>query len=462
MSTQIKVRDVHSTFETYQYRTPIKFGGAVVDQATILNVKVTIEDRQGRRQDGYGSMPLGNVWAFPTKSLSYDQTLAAMKSMALQASTLAKLESPWGHPIEVGHALEHKNLGLSKMLPWLSEQYLPVEYTRDGIPALAILVAASPLDAAIHDAYGRLHGRSSYQTYGRAFLPRDVGSFLGETFRDVWLDEHIASTPVARLPLYHLIGALDALTPADVKEPVNDGYPEHLQAWIERDQLTHLKIKLNGDDLAWDVERVAGVEAAATESQAKRGCTAWHYSLDFNERCQDVAYLLEFIRRLQERSPRAFGRVQYIEQPTARDLKAHPENKMHAVSKLLPVVIDESLIDVESLFLARDLGYTGVALKACKGQSSSLLLAAAARHLGMFLCVQDLTCPGASLVHSAGLAAHVKGVAAIEANSRQYLPAANEGWKQRYPGIFEPVEGHLETGQLTGPGLSLDERLIQF
>ena len=43
----------------------------------------------------------------------------------------------------------------------------------------------------------------------------------------------------------------------------------------------------------------------------------------------------------------------------------------------------------------------------------------------MFLCVQDLTCPGASLIHSAGLAAHVPGVAAIEANGRQYCPAAN-------------------------------------
>jgi len=52
-------------------------------------------------------------------------------------------------------------------------------------------------------------------------------------------------------------------------------------------------------------------------------------------------------------------------------------------------------------------------------------LAAAAQKFGMFLCVQDLTCPGASLIHSAGLAAHVPGVAAIEANARQYMPAAN-------------------------------------
>src|SRR5258708_32152216 len=98
--------------------------------------------------------------------------------------------------------------------------------------------------------------------------------------------------------------------------------------------------------------------------------------------------------------------------------------------------------------------YKGAALKACKGQSQSLLLAAAARKFGMFLCVQDLTCPGASLIHSAGLAAHVPGVAAIESNARQYCPAANKPWKERFPGVFRITDGTMETGLLTNPGLS--------
>ena len=140
----------------------------------------------------------------------------------------------------------------------------------------------------------------------------------------------------------------------------------------------------------------------------------------------------------------------YIEQPTARDLKADRGNVMHEAAKLRPVVIDESLLDLESLQLAREMGYTGAALKACKGQSQSLLLAAAAQKYGMFLCVQDLTCPGASLIHSAGLAAHVPGVAAIEANARQYCPAANQPWEERFPGIFRITDGTMETGLLTG------------
>ncbi|HUE04264.1 MAG TPA: hypothetical protein VMR62_32235, partial [Bryobacteraceae bacterium] len=144
---------------------------------------------------------------------------------------------------------------------------------------------------------------------------------------------------------------------------------------------------------------------------------------------------------------------QYVEQPTARDLKADRANVMHEAAKLRPVVIDESLTDIESLMLAREMGYSGAALKACKGQSQVLLMAAVAQKHKMFLCVQDLTCPGASLIHSAGLAAHIPGVAAIEANAREYVPAANRGWEDRFPGIFKGRDGWMDTSGLDRPGL---------
>ena len=99
------------------------------------------------------------------------------------------------------------------------------------------------------------------------------------------------------------------------------------------------------------------------------------------------------------------------------------------------------------------MGYSGVALKSCKGQSQSVLLAAAGQKYKMFLCVQDLTCPGASLIQSAGLAAHVPGVAAIEANARQFIPAANKGWEKKFPGIFRITNGTMDTSTLTGVGL---------
>jgi L-alanine-DL-glutamate epimerase-like enolase superfamily enzyme len=324
----------------------------------------------------------------------------------------------------------------------------------EPIPRLCTLVTASPFDAALHDAFGKIHGLNCYRTYGPNFLRSDLGRFLGPEFAGEFLDRYVLPEPVPRLPLYHLVGALDPLDSDDLTQPVGDGLPETLAEWIERDGLTHLKIKLNGDDLDWDVERVLRVDRVASAVQGRRGTSQWYYSLDFNERCRDVGYLLEFLARVRTSAPGAFDRIQYIEQPTARDLKSQASNSMHAAAQLKPVVIDESLIDLESLKLARALGYTGAALKACKGQTQSLLMAAAIQKYGMFRCVQDLTCPGASLIHSAGLAAHVPGVAAIEANARQYMPQANRPWEQRYPTLFRVQNGTVETGVLTGLGLS--------
>jgi L-alanine-DL-glutamate epimerase-like enolase superfamily enzyme len=391
-------------------------------------------------------MPLGNVWSFPSKALSYDATLAAMRALAERITALTAAYKETGHPIDINHALEPEYV---KAAAEVTRQLQLAE----PIPVLCTFVVASAFDAAIHDAFGKAHGLNCYHTYGPEFMTHDLGHYLGEEFKGETLERYIHKEPKVRMPLYHLIGALDPIEKGDVTRRVNDGLPETLPEWIEHDGLTHLKIKLNGDDRDWDVERFVRVDRAASSTQARRGVTEWFYSLDFNEKCPHVGYLLDFLGRVKEQSPAGFNRIQYIEQPTARDLAANRGNTMHEAARLRPVVIDESLIDLESLRLAREMGYTGAALKACKGQSQSLLMAAAAQKYRMFLCVQDLTCPGASLIHSAGLAAHVPGVAAIESNARQYVPAANEPWAARFPGIFRIADGTMQTGVLTGPGL---------
>jgi L-alanine-DL-glutamate epimerase-like enolase superfamily enzyme len=257
------------------------------------------------------------------------------------------------------------------------------------------------------------------------------------------------------MPVFHSVGASDPLDAADMqtRTRLDDGLPNTLEEWIPRDGLIRFKIKLNGGNLAADFERVVRIDRIVNRVQAVRGVTDWQYLLDFNEGCPNVAYLLEFLRRLRETTPTGFDRILYIEQPTARDLKKDRANVMHEAARLRPVVIDESLTDLEALLLAREMGYTGVALKACKGQSHAMLMAAAAQKFGMFLCVQDLTCPGASLIHSAGIAARVPGNAGIEANARQFVPSANRDWEARFPGLFTIRDGMMATGQLTGAGL---------
>ena len=448
MKHDIRAVDARIEYENHAYRTPLKFGGVITDKVTLLNVWVRVRDRSGREMEGFGSMPLGNVWSFPSQKHTYDETLAAMQALAERIRSLLLDFGGFAHPIEIAGELEPL---YRSALPGVQEAC----GLHEPIPVLCMLVVASPFDAALHDAYGKLWGKNAFQACGPEYVNHSLEHHLNDDFRGEYLDRYILKQPKPRMPLYHLVGAVDPLTEEDIPRRLNDGLPETLAEWIRTDGLTHLKIKLNGDNLEWDVERVVKVDRIAEPVQHSRGVAEWFYSLDFNERCQSVDYLLEFLMQVNERAPRALERVQYIEQPTARDLQAHPENKMHKAAKIKPVVIDESLTDFESLQLAREQGYTGVALKACKGQSQALLMGAAAQKYNLFLCVQDLTCPGASFLHSAALAAHIPTVAAIEGNSRQYCPSANASWRDRFPGLFYLTDGTIETGCLNGPGLGI-------
>ena len=445
-TTDIRVLEATSQTERFAYRSPIKFGGRVVTDVVLLHVAVDAETRDGRRGQGLGSMPMGNVWAWPSQKVSADSALSAMIALG---ERLVREAGEWrgmGHPLEITHEL-------AQGYQAAADAVVRAAGLAEPMPRLAQLVAASPLEAAIHDAYGKALGENSYDLLGPEWVNRDLAAYLGPEFAGEYLDRYTLRQPKPRMPLYHLVGALDPLTDADVSHQIGDGLPETLPEWIAADGLTHLKIKLNGDDLAWDVDRVVAVEKVAAEAQRRRGCAAWCYSADFNEKCRNVEYVLDFLARVGERSPEALKRLQYIEQPTHRDLRANPENRMHAAARIKPVVIDESLVDYESLLLSRELGYSGVALKACKGHSEALLMGAAAQKHGMFLCVQDLTCPGRSFLHSASLSARIPTVTAIEGNGRQYCPAANAGWIDRFPTMFRVTDGTLGTGVLHGPGL---------
>ncbi len=444
--TDIRIVDVQTDTEHIPYRAPIKFGGRVVTDAVLLNVAVTAETRDGRRAHGFGSMPMGNVWAWPTDRVSTDETLHAMIAAGCRIAADAGAYRDVGHPLDITH-------DLAKQYGAAADEVVRAAGLAEPMPRLAQLVAASPTEAAIHDAYGKAIGANSYNLLGPEYVNRDLGAYLGAEFAGEYLDRYTLRTPKPQMPLYHLVGALDPLTDADVKNRINDGLPETLPEWIAADGLTHLKIKLNGDDLDWDVQRVASVERVAAEAQAARGCKTWCYSADFNEKCANVEYVLDFLAQVGEQSPAALERLQYIEQPTHRDLRAHRENRMHKAAKIKPVVIDESLVDFECLLLSRELGYSGVALKACKGHSEALLMGAAAQKYNMFLCVQDLTCPGASFLHSASLSARIPTVAAIEGNARQYCPAGNRVWSDRFPSMFNVTDGTLGTAALNGPGL---------
>jgi L-alanine-DL-glutamate epimerase-like enolase superfamily enzyme len=388
---------------------------------------------------------MGNAWAWPSK-IPAPMTLKLLLDLAERLVENARTLAPSGDPLQITHQLAAQRDVI--VADFAKERNL-----QEPIPKLAVMLAASPLEAAIHDAFGRAHGRNAFECMNADFLNQDLGAYLGEEFTGMYPDRFLSAKPKATMPLYHLVGALDPLTVDDIRQRVDDGLPETLEQWLQTDGLSHLKIKLAGNDLDWDVGRIIEVNRVADLVAPER---KWRVSLDFNEQCPNEDYVLDLIERIERLSRAALERVQYIEQPTPRDLTQRTEMTVHRIARLRPIVIDESLTDLESLKLARQRGYTGVALKACKGQSECLLMAAAAVHHQMFLCVQDLTCIGGSFLHSASLASRIPQVSAIEGNGRQYCPAGNEAYLPSYGPMFRVRYGTIPTQLLDGIGLGFE------
>ena len=147
-----------------------------MDRATLLNVQCTVRTRNGKTATGFGSMPLGNVWAFPSRTLPYDGTLGAMKELANRLGPLTASYKEYGHPIDINTALEPAYLKAAAEASAALKLAIP-------IPKLCTLVTASPFDAAIHDAFGKVHKRNCYSTYGADLMERDLSAYLGTSFQ---------------------------------------------------------------------------------------------------------------------------------------------------------------------------------------------------------------------------------------------------------------------------------------
>jgi len=448
--SDIRIDSISFGYDEYTFRAPVGFAGAVVDRATMVTVRCSVHTAGGKVASGFGSIPFNHTFSFPSKKLTNETKNDAMKALAAEIAKVTGSHQEFAHPIDINWDLAPLYL---KAAAEVSERL----HLADAIPKLCTLVTAAAFDAAIHDAFGKVNRMNCFDTYGPEFMNHDLSRYLGAGYKGHYPSHYLLRQHKPRMTLCHLVSAVDPIEEFENKKPLKDGLPETLPEWINYNGLLALKIKLNGTDLKWDVERVIHIDKVTTQAQEKRGIKTWAYVLDFNEKCPNVEYFIQFLRTLKEKMPIGYQRIKYTEQPTARDLAAHPENDMHEAARLCPVVIDESLIDVESLLLARKLGWTGAAVKSPKGLTHMILIASVAGKEKIFLCGGDMSCPGAALIQTANLQARVPTITSVEANARQYLPQANKAWESRFPGMFRVTDGMLRTQEINGPGLGAAE-----
>jgi L-alanine-DL-glutamate epimerase-like enolase superfamily enzyme len=440
-NTDIRILEIEPYYLNEKARSPLKFGAVVMDVVTFCHVRARVENRRGQVADGWGAIFLSDFWAFPTPHIAHEIKDVAMRRVTDTFCQLASDYKTFAHPIDIF-------LDLEKSLRGISERVCREMNLAEPMPFLGALVCASPVDAAIHDAFGVVNGISSYAGYGREFVSHDLSAHLGDAFRGRYLDEFVRVEPSPTVPIFHLVGGLDTLRESEVSpDAPRDGRPNSLEKWIEQDGVFCLKVKLRGTDLDWDLNRTLDVFHIARERLPK-----FHLTADTNEQCTSPAYMVELLNRLREKSRAAYDALLYVEQPTERDLTAHRFD-MRELAALKPVIIDESLTGLDEMTLALDLGWSGVALKSCKCTSIELLIAARAQAAGIPYTIQDLTNPGLALLHSVGLGAHLSPMMGVEANSRQYYPDTSAPESRVHPEIVNVRNGVARTETLRGVGL---------
>jgi hypothetical protein len=211
-----------------------------------------------------------------------------------------------------------------------------------------------------------------------------------------------------------------------------------------------LKIKLAGNDAAWDYSRLTEIGRLAIASGVD-----W-LTTDFNCTVQEPAYVNEILDRLVREEPRIYGMILYVEQPFPYELEQHAID-VHSVSARKPLFMDESAHDWKMVKLGRELGWTGVALKTCKTLTGALLSLCWAKAHGMTLMVQDLTNPMLAQIPHVLLAAHAGTIMGVETNSSQFYPEASKFESQFHPGLYDRRYGQVDLSSLKGPGFGYGE-----
>src|SRR5262249_20917456 len=103
--TDVRIERISLKYEEHVFRVPLKFALTVVDRATILTVTCTVRTAAGKVATGFGTLPLNYVFTFPSKKLSPDVRLGAMKALAEEIAKVTGAYQEFAHPIDINWAL---------------------------------------------------------------------------------------------------------------------------------------------------------------------------------------------------------------------------------------------------------------------------------------------------------------------------------------------------------------------
>lgn len=466
MPITIKVNQVLARLHWVETRMPFRYGSASLTRCPHLYLSVEIEDGQGRRAQGIAADNLPPRWFDKTPEKPYEQELREQLLVIGWAADAAAAHPP-ATAFDLWWDVYHDVLSRARALQ---------------LPDLLAGFGPSLVERAVLEAVGRLAHLPFAAMVPSGILGIDLGRFAAlrgdESLARVPTTALVASRPLRRVYARHTVGMADPIRETDIDpaERLTDRLPQSLEACIHSYGYRYFKIKL-ANRLEADLDRL--VEIAALLDQ-EFPSAPYHVSLDGNEQytaIEELEGLLHAMRR-DPRLARFAPAILFIEQPLARQVALDPAHcaGLQALSRRLPITIDESDADLSAFCEAVALGYAGTSHKNCKNVFKSLANAARvhlgeSRGLSLFLTAEDLTnlAPVALLEDLAVVAA--LGISHVERNGHHYFrglshlsPDEQERLRSQHPPLFKRTgdlvhldirQGQIDCQSLQLPGLGV-------
>lgn len=411
-------------------RLPFRFGVVTLDAAPQAFLRVLVRTSDGREAWGTTAELMVPKWFDKDPSLSNEQNFEQ-----LRASIRRAVEA-------------YRSAGPATAFALTAETY-PGLIGSGDMPPLAACFGGAQVDKAILDALCRIEG-ASFADAVRNNLP-GISADLTPDLRDFDIDGFLGSLNQSpMIAARHTVGMVDPVTAADIAPSarLNDGLPETLDEVITTYGQMYFKLKIGGDIQA-DIDRLTRI-AAVLDSIDYRA------TLDGNEQYADADGIVELWQAIvaEPRLAKLAARILFIEQPVIR--AGALSRDMSALAAKKPVIIDESDATYDAFLTARELNYSGVSSKACKGFYKSLLNAArcsawsdadpARRY---FLSGEDLTCQAGLAVQQDLALVSLIGIAHVERNGHHYVhgmagaPAHEQGaFRIAHPDLYRDVDGN--------------------
>ncbi len=435
---------------------PFRFGVVTLTEAPQLFVRARIALPDGREGWGVAAEILAPKWFDKNLALTNEDNFDQLRLAArLAADAYTGDATPRA-------AFEHFAAHYKAVIAAGAER---------GLNSLVASFGPAQIDRAAADALCRLLGVSFYESVQKNLLGIDarltpdlagfdLGAFLG------------GLKPSARIAARHTVGLVDAI--AGHPKQVNDGLPESLEEVVAAYGHTWFKLKVGGNIEA-DVARLT--EIAAVLDATGRPYKA---SLDGNEQYDNLFELLGLWYRMRDEPAlaRMAASIVFFEQPINR--KHALDQDVRTLTDAKPVIIDESDADLDTFPIAKQLGYSGVSSKCCKGFYKSLLNLARCAQWNAdipfdapgryFMTGEDLTTQAGLAVQQDLALVSLMGMTHVERNGHHYANgmaiaprAEQDAFLAAHPDLYHRADGvvrltirdgDLAIGSLAAPGFA--------